>query len=124
MASETGPSRLGRKLAVPQMYLGQARPGERERGVEFHRSLISSETLARTFFREATTIKPALQILLGRLHIRRAALFCRFHLRLNHRIRGATRELAPQLSNDGLGEFGFDGEHVLQIASKIFRPEG
>src|SRR5207247_7144146 len=123
MGIETGPSRLGRPLAVPQMYLGQARPSERERGVEFDRPLISSEGLTGAFVRKATTIKPALEIILMRLHIPRAALFRRLHLRLNHRIRGAICKLTAQLSHDSLGELGLHGEHIFQIARVVFGPE-
>ena len=57
------------------------------------------------------------------LHIFRSTLFRCLHLRLNYRVRSATRELAPQLRNDRLSEFGLHREHVLQITRVIFRPE-
>ena len=61
------------------------------------------------------------------LHIFRPAFFRRLHLRLNRRLRrricGPIRELTAQLCHDGLSEFGLHGKHVLQITSKVFRPE-
>src|SRR6266516_4963773 len=61
------------------------------------------------------------------LGVFRSPSFRRSHFRLNRRlgrrISGAISELTTQLSHDGLGELGLDGEHVLQITSKIFRPE-
>src|SRR6266850_63880 len=47
----------------------------------------------------------------------------RWNSRFGGRIGGVVCELTAQLSHDGLGKFGFDGEHVFQITSKIFRPE-
>ena len=127
MGVEACPSHLGGKVAVPHMRLGQARPSERESGVEFHRPLILDQRLARAFFRVTIRVKPALQIMLVGLHIFRPAFFRRLHLclnrRLGRRIRGAIRELTAQLSHDSLGELGLHGEHVLQITRVVFRPE-
>src|SRR5258708_1438575 len=61
------------------------------------------------------------------LHVFRSASFGRSHLRLNRRfgrrIGGVVCELTAQLSPDGLRKFGLDGEHVVQITSKIFSAE-
>ena len=127
MSVEARPPHLAGKLAVPHVRLGQAGPGEREGWVEIHRPLILGQGFTRSFFRVAIGIKSALQIMLVGLHVFRAAFFRRLHLRLNRRlgrrIRRATGELSTQLGYDGLGEFSLDREHVLQITSKIFRPE-
>ena len=127
MSVETLPSRFARKLTVPHVRLGETRPREREGGVQLHRALISGQGFARALLRVAIGIKPALQIILVGLHIFRPAFFRRLHLRLNRRLRrricGAIRELTAQLCYDGLSEFGLHGKHVLQITSKVFRPE-
>ena len=89
--------------------------------------MILGQGLTRAFFRVAIGIKTALQIMLVGVDIFRPAFFRRLHLCSNRclhlRIRGTACELAAQLPHDGLGEFGFDGEDVFQVASKIFRPK-
>src|SRR4030095_17184860 len=109
------------------MRLGQAGPGESEGRVEFYRTLILGQRSARVFLLEAFTIKPSLQVMLLSFNVFRAAFFRGLHLRLNRsfrlRVRSAICKLTAQLSHNGLSELGLDGEHVFQVASKIFRPD-
>ena len=105
------------------------RPGRPRRERTKGRDPLPVDTRPRhrsCFFRVAIHIKPASQIMLVSLHIFRPAFFRRLHLRLNSRfrcrIRSAIGELTFQLSDDGLGELGLNGEHVLQIARVVFRP--
>src|SRR5215813_12359389 len=111
----------------PHMRLSQTCPSQRERRVELHRPLILGQGLTRSFFRVAIGIKTTLQIMLVGVDIFRPAFFRRLHFRSNRclrlRIRGAACELTAQVSNDGLGELGLHGEHVLQIPRVVFRPE-
>src|SRR5205823_8999727 len=85
--------------------------------------LILGQGLTRAFFRVEIGIKMALQIMLVGVDIFCSAFFRRLHLRSNRRlhlrIRGNACELTVQLSHDGLGEFGLDGEYVFQITRKI-----
>src|ERR1051326_8871193 len=70
--------------------------------------------------------KAALQVELMRLDVFRSTFHRRAHfilnLRLGCRISRATGELSAQLFDDSLGKFGLDGEDILQIARKVFRP--
>jgi len=94
-------------------------PGPRacKSGVEFYGVLISSQSLARTFFGVPIFKKTALQVRLMGLDVFRPALFRRLHLRLNFlfvsRIRRATRQPIAHLRHDCRRQFSLDCEHVF-----------
>src|SRR5215467_10425665 len=98
MSVETFLPTLRGEIAIPDVSVGEACPGEREVRIQLHRPFKSGPRLICFFFGVAIDEKTALQIGFMRLDVFRAAFFCRANFSLNLclscRIRCAAGELS------------------------------